>query len=325
MQTREGAIIVRAAPIEVAAATAFGWAIAFGLCTISLYFLRGIFSFTESTVGAIIGKIPGVGGWVNSKIEHAEQRLTHWVGQAAAGAEARMADAFHATADQVASLGHEIMGQALAFWQLTQWTAHIAWVALRGHEINKGLAAQLAANERRTKYLTREQALQGKAISHADSPPIGAGVQTRTKPVRASVGHIGALDLPGIRARNRVRDETVPQSIEGLRGRVAEAERDIGNVWDKVRDVSWRTAGVGAVALVTVALGKLGAGWIRCSSVRKVGRRLCGMDPRAIDDLLAGTLAVLGTISLVTFAKEMQAVVDVEAKAMRALIRETRG
>lgn len=324
---REGAIVVRAAPIEVELGTALGWAIAFGLCTISVYLLRGLFSFTESTVGGLVGWIPGVGKWVNSKLEHAEQKFTHWVGQAAAGSELRMADAFHATADQVSSLGHEIFGMAVGFWQLTQWTSHVAWIALRGHELNKNLAAQLAANERRTKYLTRQQALQGKAIAHADSPPIGAGVQTRTKPVRSSVGHIGALDLPGIRARNRVRDETVPQSIEGLRARVAEAEGAIDNLWSKVRHLDKVTVGALAGALVATMLGRLGAGWIRCSNWSRIGRAGCRMPFHLLEDFLAliADFAVLTSICRVipwletAFEDIAAPMIDTLAKAGAAL------
>lgn len=320
----EGAIIVRAAPIEVEAATAFGWAIAFGICSISVYFLRGLFSFTESTAGGLIGWIPGVGKWVNSKLEHAEQKLTHWVGQAAAGSEARMGDAFHATATQAESLGHEIMGQAIGFWHLAQWTANIAWVAGRGHALGEFSAARLKADENHLKALERASVVQGKAISHSDTGPVGGAITHKTKPVRASVGHIGALDLPGIRARNRVRDETVPQSIEGLRSRVAEAERGIDSLWDKVKGLDKVTVGALAGAMVATALGKLGAGWIRCSKVSRLGRRVCGVDEGLLENLLAGTLAVVGTISIVDFARELQAIVNVETKAIRFVIREAK-
>lgn len=37
---------------------------------------------------------------------------------------------------------------------------------------------------------------------------------------------------------------------------------------------------------VAVALGRLGIAWVRCNNVRRVGRTLCGLNPRTITDLL---------------------------------------
>src|SRR5439155_19408596 len=125
-------VAVRAAPLEIEAATAFGWAIAFGICAVSLYVLRGLFAFSEGTAGALIGWIAGVNKWVNSKLEHAEQKLTHWVGQAAASSEQRMADAFHASANELQSIGHEIYGQAIAYWQLAHWVYRLDKSVLSG-------------------------------------------------------------------------------------------------------------------------------------------------------------------------------------------------
>jgi hypothetical protein len=57
-------------------------------------------------------------------------------------------------------------------------------------------------------------------------------------------------------------------------------------------------------ALVAFSLARLGLGWLRCGNVKKVGKRLCGMNPDLLDALLIGTTLIVGTISLREFAKE---------------------
>lgn len=62
----------------------------------------------------------------------------------------------------------------------------------------------------------------------------------------------------------------------------------------------------GLTALVAAVLTRLGAGWVRCSKVGRVGRAICGVEESLLDTLLVDTLAVFGTLSLVEFAHELQ-------------------
>ena len=294
-------VAVRAAPLEIEAATAFGWAIAFGICAVSLYVLRGLFAFSEGTAGALIGWVPGVGKWVNSKLEHAEQKLTHWVGQAAASSEQRMADAFHASADLAQSLAHEVMGEAIATWHIAQWTSHVAWVALKGHHLAQGAWLRGAADEAHLKALERASRAHGKALTHADAPPIGAGIRTATKPIAARTTWIDTRELPGIRARQRARDQAIPQDQAGIRARTREAEGGIERLWDKVRHLDRVTTGVLASALVMTALGRLGMGWLRCSSINRIGNRLCRLDTRLLEGLLGASVITFAVSDLCEF------------------------
>jgi len=318
----EARIGVRVAPLAIDTATALGWATAFGICSISYYVLRGLFTFEQGTLGRVLGWFGGAGKWVQAKIEGAEQKVTHWVGQAAAGSEQRMADAFHASANVLQSIGHEIYGLSVDYWQVAQWVSHVAWVGLRGEELATRGWYRDRADRAHAAALERASRVHGRAISHADQPPIAAGIRVHTKPIGARTTWIDTRELPNIRARDRVRDHAIPQDQAGLRARTREAEGGLERLWDRVGHLSWATAGVGAVALVTVALGRLGAGWFRCTNVRNVGRRLCGMNPSQLEGLLAGTLAIVGTISIVDFAKELQALVDEGAGAIHGLIRE---
>lgn len=62
----------------------------------------------------------------------------------------------------------------------------------------------------------------------------------------------------------------------------------------------------GLTALVAAVLTRLGAGWVRCSKVGRVGRAICGVEESLLDSVLVDTLAVFGTLSLVAFARELE-------------------
>ena len=115
--------------------------------------------------------------------------------------------------------------------------------------------------------------------------------------LRAAVAH--PLPLP------------LPRSWPNLLRRVKRLEGLIG-------------AGVAAGALV-LALSRLGLGWIRCRNVTKAGKRLCGMDTSLLDELLAGTVAIVGAVSVVEFAKGLQAIEGEGITIMRRLVREWPG
>src|SRR5262249_13350974 len=104
---------------------------------------------------------------------------------------------------------------------------------------------------------------------------------------QVGVDHTGTLTLPGLRDLTRQREDALAEDIAGIRSRVAEAEHGVERLWDKVKGLDKETAGVLASALVATALGRLGAGWIRCSNWRKIGRVGCRLPFHFLDDLLA--------------------------------------
>jgi hypothetical protein len=85
--------------------------------------------------------------------------------------------------------------------------------------------------------------------------------------------------------------------------------REAGALRRRVDELAKRLApsALGGVVAASV-LGTLGLGWLKCSNVGRVGRRVCGLDSRILDGLLAGLVAVLGGIGLLWFAAEVQAV-----------------
>jgi hypothetical protein len=84
----------------------------------------------------------------------------------------------------------------------------------------------------------------------------------------------------------------ISRGIDALRDRIGRLTRQLSPA---------AVAGLVAAALVTLRLG-----WLKCSGVRRAAEHACGMDRDILEALLAGTVAVIGTVSLVEFAREMQ-------------------
>lgn len=86
--------------------------------------------------------------------------------------------------------------------------------------------------------------------------------------------------------------------------------RTVTGIRKRLRRLELITAGGVAVGAIAVALQRLGLGWVRCSNVAKAGKALCRADAKWLENLLLGTLAIFGTISLRTFAVEVYALTD---------------
>jgi hypothetical protein len=122
------------------------------------------------------------------------------------------------------------------------------------------------------------------------------------KALTAAVAGAGAIALPW-----------------GGAGRI---ERRVGSLAKRLGKLEKVAAGLGAAGLVLAALRRLKLGWLRCSNVGKVGRRLCGLDSSLIDLLLLDTVAIFSILSVREFAVLLASVEDEAVGIMGRLIRE---
>ena len=80
--------------------------------------------------------------------------------------------------------------------------------------------------------------------------------------------------------------------------------------------------GAGVFAgLVVRALGRSQAANIRCRNVREINRRMCGADPHLLDGLLSGLMLIVGTVSLIEFARACQTVEDEVVSGVHSFVR----
>lgn len=137
---------------------------------------------------------------------------------------------------------------------------------------------------------------------------IGAAVATYIAPYLAMLrwlrSHFHALTA--------VLPHTLPipfgRTIAGIRARLRRLERSL-------------PAAVG-IAAVIAAIGRLGLGFLRCGNVKKMGKRVCGMDTSLLDSLLLDTLAIFSVLSVVEFTHELRSVEDEALKLMGRLVKE---
>lgn len=115
--------------------------------------------------------------------------------------------------------------------------------------------------------------------------------------------------------------EAVRRSVAVVLPRLGRAERDLAGALDRIGSLARRLTPAAVLAATAVAVGRLGFGWVRCGRVGRVGRRLCGMDDSALDALLAGTILMVGSYSLVQFAEEMQDATEEIAPLVRRFWR----
>jgi hypothetical protein len=79
---------------------------------------------------------------------------------------------------------------------------------------------------------------------------------------------------------------------------------------------------VAFAGLVAAALTRLGLKWLRCSKNKDLAKTVCGMDANLLESLLLDTTAILGAISVVEMARDLQAIEGEAVTLMRGFVRE---
>jgi hypothetical protein len=89
-------------------------------------------------------------------------------------------------------------------------------------------------------------------------------------------------------------------TISGLRKRIRRLEALLA-------------AGVG-VGLIVSTIDRVVGSWWRCKNVSKVGKAICRSNTKWLENLLLGAVAIFGTLSLITFATEVYALMNATVK-----------
>jgi len=283
------------APLVIDLGLLLTFLVALGLCLLARQLIGGMLS----GIASLVGHIPLLGGVTSAGIHKIEQSVTHALGTQAAGLQARIGGVYHSAARLVEETGQKIEDA----YRLIGGVAGILEVFVPYREV-LALYHALAKAVARLHGSTKEQTKAINATTH-------------------TVTHvIKRIDTVQVRAQAIPADVVIPRDLSGLRGRVREAEHEIGRLWDRVRGIAPGVVGGLALGALTFALGRLGLGWARCSNVGKVGRRICGLDQNLLESLLLDTIAIVGTVSVVEFIRDAQAVENVALGALGGFIRE---
>lgn len=269
---------------------------ALAFCLLAVYIGRAL-GYDQ---GGFVGWFLDTAGWVRKPLTAIQQRIVHYMAQAAAEPQKQVGAALHDSARLVDATAQELQTHAQLLALLAQ--------AIPDAATRADLQAAAGRLEKRV----------GNAEAQARG--IGADVLPRIAAVEKG---IGADVLPQIRALDKEVAGIEGKTIPALRGRVRAGERSISNLWDWVRSHTLLAASTAFAGAVAFALARVGAGWTRCNNWNRVGRQVCGMDSGLLESLLADALLVVGTLSLVEFAEAMVEVEGAVVDGVRAFWRAT--
>ncbi len=179
--------------------------------------------------------------------------------------------------------------------QLSQWTA--ITVAKLAEDTYHGITNRVHTV---THTITER-------ITHTVVKPITRTITATAGITRATFNTL-AHRVTALEARVRSIAHAATGAVALPFPRIGQLEREARSTSKWLSRHRWLAAYTTLAALGAAALSRLGLGFLRCTNFRKAGKRTCGMDGSLLDALIADTLLVVGTLSLVEFAKEMETV-----------------
>jgi hypothetical protein len=219
--------------------------------------------------------------------------------------------------------------------EAVEWSWHTFMLvnATAWQDVSGALADGFEATERA--FVTVRRVIVPAALAVALGPVWAAiqTVQTLLKEHHVSIGRVAARveELPG-----QIADQAVAASVAAVKALVhAEAilpPLSFPNPWDAIRDLLDEAGKLraqlgkyakiltpaGIVGLVGAAVfSEFGLGSLRCSNNKKLLKGTCGLVPKVLEDLLAGLVAVVGTISIIELAEVYQGLfIDVSGEVL---------
>lgn len=116
----------------------------------------------------------------------------------------------------------------------------------------------------------------------------------------------------------------IPRAIGIPLPRVGALEREVTGLEKWVRSHRDAVTAGALAAAVAATLARLGLSSSRCSRVQKYNKALCGMDDGLLDSLLADTLVLASTISIVELAVYCQGFLKEVEGPLESFVRELR-
>jgi hypothetical protein len=249
-------------------------------------------------------------------LELANNNIQSQMSTAALGLEVAGGRFFHAFGVIVGWMVNLALYSATTTAHAVEWLKHIhipkaaTWAALIANP--PALLARLirAAIAKELPRVHR----QAKAVAHDATTviyrPVKAFGRRLTKTEKALAGLAAAIAALGGHVIHPGHTLSLPKSWYGLTKRLARLERRMH------RAEGWAAAGVLAAAMANV-LG-VSARCLRSGNVGKVARRLCGLSPRALEDLLgliADALILANICQVITLLQEGLSFIEPEVTA----------
>lgn len=294
-------------PIVVQGARVVLKPLIFSFAVLAGYFLAFGFIFCmDAIVRAFFGTVTGPVGWIpfagkviTAPLVAIEHKLTSFLGGLEAHFEHQMATRWHAFASVVEQLAIDARAAAVFDWQIARKLATLWGNAVVAHisgAVHHAIRVVRSEVHTITRTVVRVEKIAGAKADRYIVHKVGV--------LAGELEHVIEWTIPGLRARERA-----------LGG-------SLGRLWHRVRARETRIGATAAAALVAAALARLGMGALRCKNVNRVAKNICGMNPAALDALLAGTIVLASPISVVELTKAAQAFTAEAEDGLRWFVRE---
>ena len=281
-------IVIRALLWPLAAIA--GYFVAWGLVFVMDAVVRAFFG----TISGGVSWIPFAGRVLSKPVNYIEHKLTSFLGGLEAHFENQMASRWHALAALITQLAADTEDNAIALWKIARRINQLysdAATGKLGSRFQRWVRGEIAKLHSVSTTVVRPVKVVTNTVTHYVAPKVGA--------LAGELDRVITWDIPRLRARTKA-----------LEGRFS-------GVLRRLRALEKRSVALIGLGALAVALTRAGLGWLKCAKVSRLGRRACSMDTSLFDALLADTLLVLGTVSLVEFAEEM---IGVTETAVRPIV-----
>ena len=224
-----------------------------------------------------------------------DKAISHWLAVAALNTQNAAFSMWHLTAD--------------VFWWSVHETKTLAVDTYHALEHVVGVTVPDAA-----KWAYRESVAKARALVNREAAIARAAERELSK-----LAHVAEADaLHGVREAEH--------ALDWSEAKVGQLDRYIDRLEARVGRLARQLSPAAIVGLIGATIfTEFGLGWLRCANVGKAGKTLCGLGLDALDALLVGTLAVVGSISLVSLTNELIALSDEIVPAVTGFVSEFSG
>jgi hypothetical protein len=256
------------------------------LAMLAKVWLEPLLASTATRRGGGILRILDIPGRaIRSIAGSAFSAVTHSISVAASHRMGTLARWFHAA-------GSLVLGTS---WAVAHFAGDMAWSIER-------LATVVLPREigRATRPISRRAT---RALAGA----LAAGLAVRH--LRRHLDRLYAHTIrPAIRHATHAVDVTLPRELGRIRTGLRRVEHEITH--PSTRWLRRTAAAMWGAALLGLMVRTLARRfpWLFCRKVKNVGNRLCGLDSDLLSSLLLDTVLIAGTVSVVQFARELQAI-----------------
>ncbi len=262
------------APLLIPIGEILLWGVALGVCLGVVYFAKAFFGLA----GGLLGKLPVVGGWIDSGLTSIEHKIVATMSAAAASCDAKIGAAFHTLARVVDWIGHEINAHANLIYTLTS--------LILGQNAAAGLRAFV-------NLLTHR-------LITAEANALHALRRANVADARSAHNHMDVV-LPRIQTAERGLIGTIEHDIAGLRARERALEDGAINTWRWIKTHPLSLASSAFAGAVAIALQRIGGSWIRCNNWNRIGKQVCRSPLSDIE----GVLGLFATAAVVADFREL--------------------